>query len=71
MATILTVLGLMGLAALLLIVVLLRRRHTPTENADGLLLEQSRRERARADRASYSSFAARNNPFSETDQPRR
>ncbi|MEV8319369.1 hypothetical protein AB0Q95_34945 [Streptomyces sp. NPDC059900] len=63
MATILLVFGLLGAIALLLIVTLLRRSNSPTQHVEGLRIEQSRREQARSDRASYSALAARNVPY--------
>ncbi|MFI6930567.1 hypothetical protein [Streptomyces sp. NPDC050287] len=49
--------GLLAGACLGLIFVLLRRRSSPTENADGLLVEQARRVRAHEERTSYSARA--------------
>ncbi|MCT9094271.1 hypothetical protein N4G70_36360 [Streptomyces sp. ASQP_92] len=51
-------LGLLVGAALFLIVTLLRRGNTPTEQADGLLIEQRSRTRARSERARFGTFGA-------------
>ncbi|PNG23392.1 hypothetical protein [Streptomyces cahuitamycinicus] len=45
--------GLFLLTALALICVLLRRQNSRTENADGLLIEQTRRIQAQNDRVTY------------------
>ncbi|KOG52006.1 hypothetical protein [Streptomyces varsoviensis] len=71
MPTILTVFGVLGAVFLLLIAVLMRRGSSQTENTDGLRIEQSRREQARADRSSFSSFAVHNAPFYNGDRNRK
>ncbi|MFE9173829.1 hypothetical protein ACFYNZ_30965 [Streptomyces kebangsaanensis] len=48
--------GLFAALALLLIVVLLRRGNSVTENADGLRIEQARRVQAHQDRTSYDAM---------------
>ncbi|MEU0600447.1 hypothetical protein ABZ484_19710 [Streptomyces sp. NPDC006393] len=62
--------GLLGSAALLLVVTLLRRRSGATENADGLLIEQASRIQARTDRTSYTSIAMHNSTPTMSDQYR-
>ncbi|MGW0860124.1 hypothetical protein [Streptomyces sp. NPDC002690] len=52
--------GLLAALVVFLIVKLGRRGSRPTENADGLLLEQTRRTQARDDRSSYSSLTVHN-----------
>ncbi|KPI04162.1 hypothetical protein OV450_4367 [Actinobacteria bacterium OV450] len=52
--------GVMGLAALWMIWVVLRRGNRRTETAEGLLIEQARREQAASDRSSYSANAVHN-----------
>ncbi|MGW6704028.1 hypothetical protein ACWGDE_03890 [Streptomyces sp. NPDC054956] len=49
--------GAAGLAALWMIVKLLRRGGRRTEPAEGLRIEQARREQASSDRVSYNSTA--------------
>ena len=46
-----------------LVVKLLRRGNRRTENADGLLIEQARREQAHADRWTYNSASVHNAPL--------
>ncbi|MEU1623664.1 hypothetical protein ABZ479_41090 [Streptomyces sp. NPDC005722] len=46
-----------------LVVKLLRRSNRRTENADGLLIEQARREQAHADRWTYNSATVHNAPL--------
>ncbi|MEU9860773.1 hypothetical protein AB0D99_07855 [Streptomyces sp. NPDC047971] len=70
MTSILVFFGVLGALAVLLIAKLLRRGSGRTENADGLLIEQARRHRARDDRTSYSSFSAHNAPPNQTDSYR-
>ncbi|MEU8522800.1 hypothetical protein [Streptomyces sp. NBC_01216] len=62
MGSVLVLFGVLGGAAALLIVTLLRRSRTRTENADGLLIEQDRRLQASSDRVSFSSRAAHSAP---------
>ncbi|KUL63875.1 MULTISPECIES: hypothetical protein [unclassified Streptomyces] len=71
MATILTVFGVLGAAALFLIVVLLRRGGSRTENADGLRIERRRREQASIDRATYHSSAVHKEPPTRRQRHRR
>ncbi|MFF2846839.1 hypothetical protein ACFVT5_10955 [Streptomyces sp. NPDC058001] len=54
----------------LLIVIILRRGNRGTENADGLLLEQRRREQAFNDRQIYNSRSVHNGPPTITDSYR-
>ncbi|MEU6345375.1 hypothetical protein ABZ883_30985 [Streptomyces sp. NPDC046977] len=56
-------LGLLVSFAALLIVKLLRRGTSRTQNADGLRIEQAHRDQAHEDRMSYSSVATHNYPF--------
>ncbi|MBM7089932.1 hypothetical protein ABZ606_26560 [Streptomyces sp. NPDC012461] len=51
--------GLLGVAALGLVVVLLRRQNGRTENADGLRIERARLVRARNGRVIHGSGAVR------------
>lgn len=71
MATIITVFGALGAAALFLIVVLLRRGGSRTENVDGLRIEQRRREQASIDRVSYHSSAVHKAPPTHRERHRR
>lgn len=70
MVTVGVLFGLLGAAVLLLVLVLLRRRSSGTENADGLLVEQDRRIQAQQDRNSYSSVAVHNTAPTLRDQYR-
>ncbi|MFG2987698.1 hypothetical protein ACGFYQ_42195 [Streptomyces sp. NPDC048258] len=54
--------GVMGLAALWMVWSLLRRGNRRTETAEGLLIEQARREQAASDRSSYNATAMLNSP---------
>ncbi|MFE9659118.1 hypothetical protein [Streptomyces sp. NPDC005955] len=54
-----------------LVVVLLRRPSTSTENADGLLIEQRHRAQAHADRQTYHSNAVHGRPPSFRDDHHR
>ncbi|WP_328303252.1 hypothetical protein OG389_35305 [Streptomyces sp. NBC_00435] len=56
-------LGVIGLAALWMVRILLRRGKRRTETAEGLRIEQARREQAASDRSSYGSFAVHNTPM--------
>ncbi|WP_431962465.1 hypothetical protein [Actinacidiphila sp. bgisy160] len=49
-----------------LVVKLLRRGNRPTENADGLLIEQSRRRQAHDDRWTYNSASVHNAPLTHS-----
>ncbi|MFF8918686.1 hypothetical protein ACF08M_36625 [Streptomyces sp. NPDC015032] len=60
MVEILVMFGLLASAATCLIVVLLRRGSSRTENADGLLLEQRARGDAQHNRAAFRSAAVHN-----------
>ncbi|MGW8326306.1 hypothetical protein ACWGLE_00205 [Streptomyces sp. NPDC055897] len=71
MVTLYVFLGLLAGAAALLIVTLARRGNSRTENAEGLLIEQQSRVRARSDRSSFGTFGAHNAPPTMTDQHRR
>ncbi|NEC26795.1 hypothetical protein G3I20_09540 [Streptomyces sp. SID8111] len=51
--------GLLGVAALGLVVVLLRRQNGRTENADGLRIERARLVQAQNDRVIHGSGAVR------------
>uniref|UniRef100_A0AAU2UY84 Secreted protein n=1 Tax=Streptomyces sp. NBC_00003 TaxID=2903608 RepID=A0AAU2UY84_9ACTN len=70
MVTVYVFLGLLAGAAILLIVKLLRRGNSRTENAEGLLIEQQSRIQAHSDRVSFGTFAAHNAPPTMTDQHR-
>ncbi|MFF7366114.1 hypothetical protein [Streptomyces sp. NPDC008125] len=52
--------GLLAAMVVFLIVKLGRRGNRATENADGLLIEQTRRTQAHSDRSSYSSLTVHN-----------
>ncbi|MET7382108.1 hypothetical protein ABZT08_25360 [Streptomyces sp. NPDC005526] len=52
--------GLLAAVVLTLVRVLLRRGSRPTENADGLLIERTRRQMAAHDRQSFSAMAQHN-----------
>ncbi|WP_411104900.1 hypothetical protein [Streptomyces sp. cmx-4-9] len=54
--------GVMVAAAAWMMRTLLRRGNRKTESADGLRIEQARREQAVSDRSSYSSNAVHNSP---------
>ncbi|MGW6691290.1 hypothetical protein [Streptomyces sp. NPDC054961] len=54
--------GVMGLAALWMVRTLLRRGNRRTETAEGLRIEQARREQAHRDRNAYSATALHNSP---------
>ncbi|GAA1006596.1 hypothetical protein STXM2123_801 [Streptomyces sp. F-3] len=58
MVTIGLMFGAFAMPALLLIVVILRRGNSATENADGLLIEQARRLQAHQDRVSFDASTA-------------
>ncbi|MFD8075501.1 hypothetical protein ACFV3E_22960 [Streptomyces sp. NPDC059718] len=49
--------------ATFLTVKLLRRSNRRTETADGLRIEQARREQAHSDRMTFNSLATHGNPF--------
>ncbi|MFE1846089.1 hypothetical protein [Streptomyces sp. NPDC059515] len=63
--------GLLGVAALGLVVVLLRRQNGRTENADGLRIERARLVRARNDRVIHGSGAGRCDRAHPTSGPHR
>ncbi|KOU42970.1 hypothetical protein ADK54_19245 [Streptomyces sp. WM6378] len=69
--TVLIFLGLLAGAAVLLVVTLLRRGNSRTENAEGLLIEQQSRIQAHSDRVSFGTFSVHNAPPTMTDQHRR
>ncbi|MFF7215899.1 hypothetical protein ACFZAU_36085 [Streptomyces sp. NPDC008238] len=52
-----------------LVVKLLRRGYRRTENVDGLLIEQARREQAHADRWTYNSATVHNAPLTHSTDP--
>ncbi|MET9887642.1 hypothetical protein ABZZ20_31820 [Streptomyces sp. NPDC006430] len=54
--------GVMGLAALWMVRILLQRGNRRTETAEGLRIEQARREQAVSDRSSYNSDVLHNSP---------
>ncbi|MEU6405631.1 hypothetical protein [Streptomyces sp. NPDC046985] len=60
MVTIVVFFGLLVGAVVTLLWVLLRRGSGPTENADGLLIEEARRRAADRDRRSFNAFAQHN-----------
>ncbi|MEU4091578.1 hypothetical protein [Streptomyces sp. NPDC026673] len=49
--------------ATFLVVKLLRRGNRPTETADGLRIEQARRDQAHSDRMTYNSLATHGSPY--------
>ncbi|MFD5426703.1 hypothetical protein [Streptomyces sp. NPDC127084] len=71
MSTIVVFFGLLAVAVVALIVLLLRRDNKPTENVDGLLIEQARRQTAAHDRASFNALAQHNMPPTMGDGHRR
>ncbi|CAL9411256.1 hypothetical protein [Streptomyces sp. enrichment culture] len=62
--------GLLGVAALGLVVVLLRRQNGRTENADGLRIERARLVQAQNDRVIYGSGVVRDRAH-HTSRPHR
>ncbi|WP_369196725.1 hypothetical protein [Streptomyces djakartensis] len=62
--------GLAGIVVLL-VVVLLRRGNRPTENADGLLIEQARRIHVQEQRAKITGVAVQGFLPWDSDRPRR
>ncbi|WP_338677462.1 hypothetical protein V1460_34185 [Streptomyces sp. SCSIO 30461] len=62
MSTIAVFFGLLAGAVGALIWVLLRRDNRPTENVDGLLIEQERRRTAAQDRISFNAVTQRSMP---------
>ncbi|MFE5791868.1 hypothetical protein ACFQ8C_04735 [Streptomyces sp. NPDC056503] len=63
--------GVLGSVVVLLIVVLLRRGRSGTENAEGLRIEEQARLQASQDRVSYNAFAVHNAPPNQSDAYRR
>ncbi|MFJ6569896.1 hypothetical protein ACIQNU_20985 [Streptomyces sp. NPDC091292] len=63
-------LGGMAAVAVVLIVIIMRRGNRRTENADGLLLEQRRREQAWHDRQVFNSRSVHNAPPNMSDSYR-
>ncbi|MET9852709.1 hypothetical protein ABZY57_07155 [Streptomyces sp. NPDC006450] len=64
MTELIVLVALTGIAALYLIVKVMRReRRRRSEAADGLLIELQRTEQLRKDRTTYNSNAVHNNPF--------
>ncbi|MFH9012721.1 hypothetical protein ACH4C6_15190 [Streptomyces sp. NPDC017943] len=62
--------GLAGIVVVL-VVVLLRRGNSATENADGLLIEQARRIDVQEQRAKITGYAVNGFLPWDTDRPRR
>ncbi|GAA3794244.1 hypothetical protein [Streptomyces chiangmaiensis] len=60
MVTVAVFFGLLVGAVVTLVRVLLRRGNGPTENADGLLIEEVHRQMAASDRRSFSAVAQHN-----------
>ncbi|AEN14253.1 MULTISPECIES: hypothetical protein [unclassified Streptomyces] len=60
MIALLVLFGVLVAVAVSLVVVLLRRKHAPTETAEGLLIEQEARLRAHHSRVSFNSRVAHN-----------
>ncbi|MEU8587287.1 hypothetical protein AB0C59_09835 [Streptomyces sp. NPDC048664] len=56
MVTLAVFLGVLAALSGMLVGILLRRGGRPTLNADGLRIEQARRERAARDRKTYNAF---------------
>ncbi|MFE6104848.1 hypothetical protein ACFVQ4_33570 [Streptomyces laurentii] len=71
MTALLILLGILTAGAVLLIVVLLRRTTSSTENADGLLMEQTAREQAHMDRSNFSTMAVHSSLPTMTDHHHR
>ncbi|MEU8618950.1 hypothetical protein [Streptomyces sp. NPDC048623] len=71
MTAFLVLFGVLAACAALLIVVLLRRGSGVTENADGLILEQARREQAHDDRSNFSTMAVHSSLPTMTDHHHR
>ncbi|MBO1337155.1 hypothetical protein [Streptomyces sp. VRA16 Mangrove soil] len=63
--------GLLAGAALFMIVILLRRGRSRTQNAEGLLIEQARRVQAGRDKGSFNALAVHNTTPTMTDEYRR
>ncbi|MBT2438605.1 hypothetical protein J7E93_00370 [Streptomyces sp. ISL-36] len=70
MTSLLVLFGVLGGSVALLVVKLMRRGSGRTENVEGLLIEQARREQAHSDRTSFSSFASHNSPPTTGDSHR-
>ncbi|AWL42527.1 MULTISPECIES: hypothetical protein [Streptomyces] len=71
MVALLVLFSLLGVVAVLLIVVIGRRNHAPTETAEGLLIEQEARVRAHESRGSFNSRTAHNSLPTMGDSHRR
>ncbi|MEV5971364.1 hypothetical protein [Streptomyces sp. NPDC051921] len=71
MAALLVLFGILAALAVLLVVVLLRRGNGATEDAEGLILEQARREQAHLDRSNFSSVAVHSSLPTMTDHHHR
>ncbi|MFD7444758.1 hypothetical protein [Streptomyces sp. NPDC059909] len=71
MAALLTLFGGLGALVALLVIVLLKRGGTRTENADGLLIEHEARHLAHHHRTSYNALAVHNSPPTMSDSQRR
>ncbi|MFG3343767.1 hypothetical protein ACGF1Z_01750 [Streptomyces sp. NPDC048018] len=71
MTTLLVLFAVLAVLVAVLVVVLLRRGNGGTENADGLVMEQARRERAHLDRSNFSSTAVHSSLPTMTDQHHR
>ncbi|MFJ9575226.1 hypothetical protein ACIRQF_02410 [Streptomyces sp. NPDC101191] len=71
MTALLVLIGTLAALAVVLVVVLLRRGSGVTENADGLVTEQARRERAHLDRSNFSSAAVHSSLPTMTDRHHR
>ncbi|MFD8571201.1 hypothetical protein [Streptomyces sp. NPDC059639] len=70
MASIIVLFSVLALLVGALVLKLLTRSGGHTENADGLRIEQARRNRASADRSTYSAASVHNLPPSFRDTPR-
>ncbi|MFF1459396.1 hypothetical protein [Streptomyces sp. NPDC058330] len=60
MIALLVLFGVLGAAAVSLIVVLARRTYAPTETGEGLLIEQEARQRAHYSRSTFNSQVVHN-----------
>ncbi|MEU4092870.1 hypothetical protein [Streptomyces sp. NPDC026673] len=69
MAELVVFLSLLAVVVVFLIVKLMRRGSSRTQNADGLRIEEARREQAHDDRMSYNSLAVHQYPLTHNKDP--